>query len=224
VFKSEELLKHKNTIHVWYNCDQCHNKFDSPANLSIHMQVEHTIEDIIQTGVGFMMRHNSTAQTEPEPQLQPLPEPQLKPVSKSQHQLEPVYNQTNKKPRKSHKEHLKAKVKVKTLSKKAMQNSWKNKLLIAKKKVATLQEEHSGQPDFVIMIKNNVQEAGVTNASSTAGKYLVMAEGPLREKLLGPVVQFVKEDSYMFANSWNMDKEVMKNSSEEDEEEEEEEK
>ena len=119
-YKSEELLKHKITIHVWYNCDQCHNKFDSPANLSIHMQVEHTIEDIIQTGVGFMMRRNSTAQTDTEPQLQPLPEPQLKPRSKSQHQIEPVNNQTNKKSRKSRKEHLKAKVKVKTLSKKAM--------------------------------------------------------------------------------------------------------
>ena len=86
--------------------------------------------------------------------------------------------------------------------------------------MATLQEEHDGQPDFVIMVKNNVQEAGVTNASSTAGKHLVMAEGPLREKLLGPGVQLVKEDSYMFANSWNIAEEVMKNSSEEEEEEE----
>ena len=210
-YKSEDMIKYKKTIHVRYNCVQCYSKFDSPAQLSMHIQVKHTVEDIIQTGIGFMMRHNSTAQAEPEPQLQSEPEPQLQPVSEtqlqpeSQHQLEPVNNQIGEKPRKkSHKEHLNAKVKVKTLSKKATQNSWRNKLLTAKKKWATLQEEHGGQPDFVIMIRNNVQDAGVTKASSTAGKYLLMAQGPLREKLLGPGVQFVKNESYMFANSWNM--------------------
>ena len=62
----------------------------------MHVQIKHTVEDIIQTGVGFMMRHNSTAQaelepllqSEPEPQLQSQPEPPLQPVSETQLQPE----------------------------------------------------------------------------------------------------------------------------------------
>ena len=91
-----------------------------------------------------------------------------------------------------------------------MQNSRRDKLKTVKRKFATLQEEHGGQSDFVIMIRNNV-----TNSSSMEGKNLVMAESPLREKLHGPGGNFVKKDSYMFANSWNMAEDIFQDEEEE---------
>ena len=49
----------------------------------------------------------------------------------------------------------------------------------SKKKVSAMQVEVGTEPDFVIIMKNNVQDTNVNNPAETAGKYMVYAEGPL---------------------------------------------
>ena len=87
-----------------------------------------------------------------------------------------------------------------------MMNSWREKYLTVKKKAASLQQEHGGSPDYLIMIKNNIPDS---SSSKSAGKYMVMAEGPLRNQLLSHGVKFVENNCMMMANSWDMTEEII---------------
>ena len=49
-------------------------------------------------------------------------------------------------------------------------------------------------------MKNYLKDHHVTNLSPTAGKYMVMGEGPI----LSEGVKFVKTELYMMANYWDM--------------------
>ena len=58
------------------------------------------------------------------------------------------------------------------------------------KKGSRLQREAGSEPDFVIIMKNNLQDPKTSNASASAGKYLIYGEGAIREKLLQSGIQF----------------------------------
>ena len=151
----DELRDHKAKKHETFDCSTCDYKTNSEANLSMHIQDKHDAGSMIQTSLGFIIRDS---QDDIEPDTDPNPQPEIK-------------NTTEKnEKRKSHSDHMKMAVKVKKLGKKAMLNSWREKMLTVKKKVASIQVEHGGDPDFVIMIRNNIQDPTATNASPTAGK------------------------------------------------------
>ncbi len=196
-FKSVDLnnlMEHKRNKHEsrWYDCDHCNYKTTNTGNLTAHMQAKHE-GGVIKNNAGFMILEDDTdgvATMEKAPGQQNTKEPE------------------NKK-KKLHKEFLKDDIKVKLLPKKALLNSFKDKLLTIKKKTAAHQIEHGGKPDYLFMMRNNIQDPNVTNASPTAGKYMIMSEGPIREHLLGGGVKFVKGESYMFANHWDMTEEVI---------------
>ena len=116
-----------------------------------------------------------------------------------------------RKKKKSPKEFLMSEIKVKTeqRKKKTNLNSFKNKYLTLKKKAASHQIEHGTQPDYMLIVKNNLQDPHVTNPSPTAGKYMVIAEGPIKEQLLGKGVKFVQNDFFMMTNSWDMSQETI---------------
>ena len=57
------------------------------------------------------------------------------------------------------------------------------------------------------MIKNNLQDPNAVNAGTTAGKYLVVSEGPARELFLTEGLRFEKGVTYMMANTWDMSEE-----------------
>ena len=38
------------------------------------------------------------------------------------------------------------------------------------------------EPDFILIVKNNLQENNVNISATTAGKYMVYGEGPLKKK------------------------------------------
>ena len=87
--------------------------------------------------------------------------------------------------KKTSKEYLKQQIKVKTenRTKKTNLQSFKSKYLTLKKKTAQLQAEHGVEADFMIIMRNNLQSSNVTNCSKTAGKYMISAVGPLKERL-----------------------------------------
>ena len=98
--------------------------------------------------------------------------------------------------------------------------SFKNKYLTLKKKTSAIHKEHGTDSDYILIIKNNLQKPGGKNCSPTAGKYLVMAEGSMRQQFLENGIKFDVEGFAMMKNDKNMEVEVIDDDNEEGDEEE----
>ena len=92
-------------------------------------------------------------------------------------------------------------------SKKTNLNSFKSKYITLKKKVSALQMEVGTEPDFILIVKNNLQENNVNNSAATAGKYMVYGEGPLKEKLIEDGIKFKTGEMYLMANNFDYQEE-----------------
>ena len=62
-----------------------------------------------------------------------------------------------------------------------------------------MQVEVGIEPDFVIIMKNNLQASNVNNPAETAGKYMVYAEDPLKKELLEDGIKYKKGEMYLMA-------------------------
>ena len=71
-----------------------------------------------------------------------------------------------------------------------------------------MQREVGTEPDYVILIKNNLQDPTTSNPSASAGKYFVFGEGPIKEKLIERGVQFDQKQMFLMANNHNFDEET----------------
>ena len=71
-----------------------------------------------------------------------------------------------------------------------------------KKKDSRMQIEAGAQPNFLIIMFNNVQDPHASNPSASAGKYLTYGEGPIKEKLIKDGLKFNKS-MYLMANNFN---------------------
>ena len=89
------------------------------------------------------------------------------------------------KKRKTKIEYLMDERQVKSSSKtqKEVNRLFKDLFLTQKKNVSNLQRVHGAAPEFVLIVKNNVQKPGGKNAAATAGKYMVASRGNLREMM-----------------------------------------
>ena len=83
-------------------------------------------------------------------------------------------------------ERLEEPIEVKTSGRcrKANVNSWRNQFLTLKKKVSRMQIEAGAEPNFLIIMMNNVQDPNASNPSKSAGKYLTYGEGTIKEKFI----------------------------------------
>ena len=86
--------------------------------------------------------------------------------------------------------------------KKVNVTSWRNQVLTMKKKASRMQIEAGAEPNFLIIMFNNVQDPHASNPSASAGKYLTYGEGPIKEKLMEAGLKFDKS-MYMMANNYN---------------------
>ena len=86
--------------------------------------------------------------------------------------------------------------------KKVNVTSWRNQVLTMKKKASRMQIEAGAQPNFLIIMFNNVQDPHASNPSASAGKYLTYGEGPIKEKLIKDGLKFNKS-MYLMANNFN---------------------
>ena len=91
--------------------------------------------------------------------------------------------------------------KVDNRSAKANINSMKTKFLTGKKKFAAIQPECGVEQDFLVILKNNLQSRDTTNASPTAGKYMIYTKGNIRDQLLGDGIKFDPSTMYMYPQS-----------------------
>ena len=90
-----------------------------------------------------------------------------------------------------------------TKSKKNMTRSMKDQYLTIKKSVANLQKIHGVDAEFMLIVKNNIQSTGAKNSAPTAGKYMVISEGKLKELFFGSGVKF-DENFVIMENDFDM--------------------
>ena len=83
---------------------------------------------------------------------------------------------------------------------KANVNSWRSQFLTLKKKVSPMQIEADAEPNFLIIMLNNVQDPNASNPSQSAGKYLTSGEGAIKEAFLYEGLQ-LDESYYLLANN-----------------------
>ena len=94
------------------------------------------------------------------------------------------------------------KVKKAGRCKKVNVTSWRNQVLTMKKKASRMQIEAGAQPNFLIIMFNNVQDPHASNPSASAGKYLTYGEGPIKEKLIKDGLKF-NISMYLMTNNFN---------------------
>ena len=117
-------------------------------------------------------------------------------------------NRTKPKKRKLS-ERLQDPIIVKDRSKQVKVNSFRTQILTLKKKLSRMQREVGTEPDYVVLIKNNLQDPTTSNPSASAGKYFVFGEGPIKEKLIERGVQFDQKQMFLMANNHNFDEEIV---------------
>ena len=76
------------------------------------------------------------------------------------------------------------------------------------KKASRMQIEAGTEPNFLIIMFNNVQDPFSSNPSASAGKYLTYGEGPIKEKLIKEGLKFDKS-IYLMANNYNFAEETV---------------
>ena len=121
-------------------------------------------------------------------------------------------NRTKPKKRKLS-ERLQDPIIVKERSKQVKVNSFRTQILTLKKKLSRMQREVGTEPDYVILIKNNLQDPTTSNPSASAGKYFVFGEGPIKEKLIEQEVKFDQKQMFLMANNHNFEEEKVKKAS-----------
>ena len=95
-------------------------------------------------------------------------------------------------------------VKVENKSKKNILRSFKDSFMTLKKKIANLHKQHGTDPEYLIIVKNNLQLSGAKTPSPTGGQFMVYGEGSLIAELLSKGLTFDSRFVLM-ANEYNMD-------------------
>ena len=82
-------------------------------------------------------------------------------------------------------------------------NSFRTRFSTLKRKVSSLQLEHGLLPDFLLMVKNNVQKENVPNPALNAGKYMLKCSGQVEEMLKTVGLRFNSSTMVMMANNFD---------------------
>ena len=98
-------------------------------------------------------------------------------------------------------------IKAKERSVKVNINSFRSRFSTLKRKVSSLQLEHGLLPDFLLMLKNNVQRENVSNPALNAGKYMVKCSGNLEELLKTHGLKYNSSTMVMMANNFDFTEE-----------------
>ena len=61
------------------------------------------------------------------------------------------------------------------------------------------------EPDFLLIMKNNLQDPNVANPSKMAGKYMAFGKGDLSDLFFSSGIKFEANKMYKFANNFNYD-------------------
>ena len=89
-------------------------------------------------------------------------------------------------------------------------NSFRTRFSTLKRKVSSLQLEHGLLPDYLLMVKNNVQKENVPNPATNAGKYMLKCSGQVEEVLKTSFgLRFNSSSMVMMANNFDFTEEKL---------------
>ena len=108
-----------------------------------------------------------------------------------------------KKKRKTSKEIRQAKPKTKERSTARSHQNFRERYLTLKKRVDVLQPDHGLDRDFLLVVKNNLQNPNVKGAASTAGKWMVYGRGDVMSDFMSNGAAFNKKKMVVMANAFN---------------------
>ena len=100
-------------------------------------------------------------------------------------------------------------VKTQNRKQKTNLNAFKSKFLTLKKKVSALQMEVGTEPDFLILVRNNLQDPLLPNPSKMAGKYMCYGNGEISDLFFKSGIKFSASDMYKLANNFNYAEEIL---------------
>ena len=82
-------------------------------------------------------------------------------------------------------------------------NSFKSKFLTMKKKVSALQLEVGAEEDFILIVRNNLQDPLTAHQSTTAGRYMVYEVDPIAENFYTTGIKFESDEMVKMANNYD---------------------
>ena len=88
-------------------------------------------------------------------------------------------------------------------------NAFKSKFLTLKKKVSALQVEVGTEPDFLLLVKNNLQDPTVAKPSKMAGKYMCYGIGEISDLFFNSGIKYNASEMYRFANNYDYKEEFV---------------
>ena len=120
-----------------------------------------------------------------------------------------IHKKTGKKKR--HYDYLRDPIRVKANDRtgKVNINSFRTRFSTLRRKVSFLQLEHGLLPDYLLMVKNNVQKENVPNPAQNAGKYMVKCSGQVEEVLKTIGLRFNSTSMVMMANNFDFTEEKL---------------
>ena len=120
-----------------------------------------------------------------------------------------IHKKTGKKKR--HYDYLRDPIRVKANDRtgKVNINSFRTRFSTLRRKVSFLQLEHGLLPDYLLMVKNNVQKENVPNPAQNAGKYMVKCSDQVEEVLKTIGLRFNSTSMVMMANNFDFTEEKL---------------
>ena len=95
-------------------------------------------------------------------------------------------------------------VNIEDKSRKDLVRSFKDVFKNLKKKIANLHKTHGAEPEYIIIVKNNMQGSGGKNPSPTGGLYMVYGEGKMFKEFMRNGIKF-DERFVLMANEYDME-------------------
>ena len=181
-----KVLRRSHMIKTHFKkCETCDFTATSDGILKTHKQEEH---GILYNSIGFMMTNNTDEEAHPG----------------ADEQVNTNTDSSVKK-RKTKSEYLKEEREIKpaSKSKKDVTRSFEDQFLTLKKNISNLQKVHGVEAEFVLILKNNLQNAGGKNVSTTAGRYMVVCEGNMKQLLFSSGIKF-DEGFVLMDNDYDM--------------------
>ena len=156
--------------------------------MKVHEQAEHG-GGVLRTSAGFMITSDASND---------LHRDEAPPCQDSADQ------RSKRKPTKSEYLRREKEVNIENKSRKDIVKSFKDAFKNMKKKIANLQKHHGAQPEYIMILKNNVQNSGGKNPSPTGDLYMVCGEGKLFSEFLKNGIKF--DDQFVImANQYDME-------------------
>ena len=81
-------------------------------------------------------------------------------------------------------------------------NAFKSKFLTLKKKVSALKMKVGTEPDFLLLVKNNLQDPTVAKPSKMAGKYMCYGIGEISDLFFNSGIKYNASEMYRLANNY----------------------